>query len=143
MQLRGYILSQFPRHGRVNHSVINDTVIITMSTYVRYKYCQLDTHAHPHTSTSALGISIVSALIIIPALRVCLISNSPTISYKSLKTLYQGHINLYNYYVNVRSLTISPTGRACTSPHIHFCSGNKDDFCAYCQSSSGNSQGVS
>ena len=62
-------------------------------------------------------------------------TSTPIARIKSLKILEATFI-LRNYHVDMRSLNISPTRRAYTSTHIHFCSGNKDDFCAYCQSCS-------
>ena len=112
--------------------------VITMSTCVRWTYRQPDVHACPHTLTSALAKKTTSALIARAALRVSLISIPPPRSSACIaQKLYQSVTFIWrNYYVDMRSLNISPTGRACMSPHVHDCSDNKDDFRAYCQSSS-------
>ena len=61
----------------------------------------------------------------------------PPWSSNSHKNLWERHIYLKKLLNCVRSLNkISPTWRLCTSPHILFCSGNRDDFCACCQSCS-------
>ena len=76
-QLYESILSQFPRHNRLNQSK-NDTRVscicetIIMSTRVRYTYRQPDAHAHYHQSISALAMRIFSALIARTALRFAL-----------------------------------------------------------------------
>ena len=82
---------------------------------------------------------IVSALVARAALLIDIIAVSPPRSPKSVKKLYQGVMCIWNnYYVDMCSLNISPTGRACISPSIYFCSGNKNLFRPYCQSCSGN-----
>ena len=97
-----------------------------MSTCVHWKYRQPDAHAHHHQLISALAIRIVSALIARATLRIDLIAVPSPRSPKSVKKRCQGVICISNIdYVDMCSLKISPTGRGCISPSIHFCSGNK------------------
>ena len=80
------------------------------------------------------------AFIAIAALRVAVISISRLRSSKSLQIVT---FIWSNYYVVVRSLKISPAGRVCTFPYIHFWSGSNADLRAYCQSRFGSSLSLS
>ena len=75
---------------------------------------------------SALAIRIFFALIARAALRIYIIIVSTLRSPKSVKERYQGVMCIWNnHYVDMCSLNISPTGRACKLLSFDFCSGNK------------------